>query len=65
MQVIGQILLLVLALVFWCWVLRWFLGIYHLSDKLDKVLEELKEIKRSIGERATEHPTGGDGGAGR
>ena len=52
-----QLILAVLVLFFWCWILRWFLGIYHLSAKLDQVLEELKEIKRKMGGRPSEQPS--------
>ena len=54
MQDLWRILLGVLGLVFLFWVLRWFLGILHLSEKLDRVLEELGEIKRIIREQPSE-----------
>ena len=56
-QLLLQLLLAVLVLFFWCWILRWFLGIYHLSAKLDQVLEELKEIKRKMGGHTGEQPS--------
>ena len=56
-QLLLQLLLAVLVLFFWCWLLRWFLGIYHLSAKLDQVLEELKEIKYKMGDRSFKQPS--------
>ena len=55
LKVLAQPFLIVISVVFWTFLLRWLLGINTLGAQLDKVLEELKDIKYRLREP---HPGG-------